>query len=52
VSAQGAEPAASVRATWLMMRCTSTTRMWMWLAMSGRNSVMKLSMGAVPSVIP
>jgi len=32
-------PALSVRATWLMMRCRTTTWTRMWRATSGRNSV-------------
>ncbi len=39
-------PSGSVRATWLMICWTKMTRTWMRLARSGRNSVMKLSVGA------
>src|ERR1039458_8099760 len=39
-------------ATRLMMRCTKTTCVWMWLAIDGTNSVMKLSMGAVAKPTP
>ena len=39
-------------ATRLMMRWTKTTCVWMWLAIDGTNSVMKLSMGAVAKPMP
>jgi hypothetical protein len=42
---------ASVLATWSMMRWISTTCMWIFLATSGRNSVTKLSIGAVARAV-
>lgn len=39
-------------ATWLMMRRTKTTCVWMRLAMLGTNSAMKLSMGTVAGKPP
>ena len=42
----------SVLATWLMMRWMRSTRTWMRRATSGRNSVMKLSMGAEARPMP
>ena len=46
IPALSGRPPGSVLATWLMICWTRTTRTWMWRATSGRNSVMKLSVGA------